>query len=607
MTREDLLRAVEAARASGKLGTTAIANLAKWASEEGFASQWDAIGSLLAARDYDEIADAFGAVIPFGTGGRRGAMGPGPNRINERTIGESAQGLSRYLLASREAGATAGAALSAPSVVIAYDTRHNSRHFAQYAASIVAGNGIKALLFDGPRSTPELSFAVRRLEANAGIVISASHNPPSDNGFKAYWSDGGQVVPPHDRAIIEGVSRATELVRLDLGQAARKGLYAEIGREVDTAYIEYCAGLALEGACAVRIVYTPLHGTGTSSVAPALAAAGFHDVFNVESQWGPDPDFSGVTDRSPNPENPPALDAALRHAQAIGADLVLASDPDADRLGAAVKHGGTWQFLTGNRIGVLIFDHVVRSLAATGRIPRGAVLLKTCVTSDLFDRIAETHGVAVQGDYLVGFKYIAEAIGKMADPSHFVFGTEESHGYLRGPAVRDKDAAQAAVLLAELAALLKTEGKTLIDALGRIWARYGYHAELTRSIALKGTGGAGLAKTMMDSLRSAPPAEIAGEPVIAVVDRRTGKITDPRSGRETGASSEIAGDLLVFHMKPGGTERISIRPSGTEPKVKVYVQIHGAGSGEPGAIRAATDARAERLAAALARLAEIGA
>jgi len=603
VTREELSRAVDAARQSGRLGRSAGENLLQWSRDEGYAAEWEAMAALLTTGDLDEIEDAFAAVIPFGTGGRRGAMGPGPNRINERTIGESAQGLSRYVLASRDEARADRAAARIASIVIAYDTRHNSRRFAEHAASVVAGNGIKALLFDGPRSTPELSFAVRWYEASAGIVISASHNPPTDNGFKAYWTDGGQVVPPHDRAIIEEVTRVTEIARLDLEHAARRGLFAWIGTEVDKAYIDYCAGLLLETERAVRIVYSPLHGTGTTSVAPVLFSSGFQDVFNVDSQWSPDPEFSGVPGRSPNPENPPALDAAIRQAQAIGADLVLASDPDADRLGAAVLHRGEWVFLTGNRIGVLLFDHVARSLAATGRIPKGAVLLKTCVTSDLFDRIAESYGISVQGEFLVGFKYIAEAIQKMPDPSLFVFGTEESHGYLRGPAVRDKDAAQAAVLFAERAASLKSEGRTLLDALEEIWRRHGYHAEITRSIPLEGTGGGAVAKAMMDRLRAAPPAEIEGERVVEIADRRSGRITEPGTGREIGRTRGIAGDLLVFHLRSGGTERISIRPSGTEPKVKVYVQIVGPRQDDLASTIAGTDARAARLATALAEMA----
>jgi len=267
-----------------------------------------------------------------------------------------------------------------------------------------------------------------------------------------------------------------------------------------------------------------------------------------------------------------------------------------------VRRGREWFFLTGNQIGALLFDHIARTLSASGRVPKNAALLKTCVTSDLLDRIAEKHGIAVQGDYLVGFKYIAEAIEAMPDPAAFVFGIEESHGYLRGPQVRDKDAAQAAVLLAERAAQLKKEGRTLRDDLESIWSRYGYHTELTRSIALEGTGGGALAAKMMDALRADPPRELGGERIVAVADRKTGAIIDPADGAPIGKTRGVPGNLLVFHLKKGGAERISIRPSGTEPKIKMYVQLQGSGSAAESAAekaRAATDARAARLSAAL--------
>lgn len=602
------MEAIEAAVRSGRLDAQAGKLVRHWLTDGACASQRGEIAALIEREDFEELQDAFGSVIPFGTGGRRGAMGPGPNRINERTIAESTEGLCRHVLES------AGGRFDGPTerghgrVVIAFDTRRNSREFSEVAASVVAGNGLEAVLFEGPRSTPELSFAVRRLGARAGIVISASHNPPSDNGFKAYWSDGGQVVPPHDLAIIDQVRRVEEIRPMGIEEAERAGLFRRIGTALDREYAESTARLSLVPSRALKIVFTPLHGTGTTSVAPALAAAGFADVRPVPSQSEPDPTFSGVPGRSPNPENPPAVEAAVRLARESGADLVLASDPDADRLGAVVRHGNEWVFLTGNRIGVLIFEHVARQLSACGKSPEGGLLLKTCVTTDLLDRIAEGHGLRVQGDFLVGFKYIAEAIEKLEDPSLFVFGIEESHGYLRGSAVRDKDAAQAAVLLAERAAELKPQGRTLVDALEEIWARYGYYSELTRSIPLQGKGaGGGLGTRIMDTLRKDPPRSIAGERVLAVVDRRSGDIIDPATGQGIGRAGGLAGNLLVFHLAQDGAERISIRPSGTEPKIKMYVQLRSKGTGPAAAgpaARAALDERAESLAAAFAESAD---
>lgn len=606
MNTAQMVETIEEAVRSGKLAPETSKVVITWLTDPAYASQREDLAALIARKDYEEVQDAFGSVIPFGTGGRRGAMGPGPNRINERTIAESTEGLCKHVLESARGRFDGPQERGRGRIVIAFDTRRGSRPFSEVAASVIAGNGLEALLFEDPRSTPELSFAVRRLGARAGIVISASHNPPNDNGFKAYWSDGGQVVPPHDKAIIDQVLRVREITRLGLEEAARQGLFRRIGEEIDREYANYTAKLSLVSGRAVKIVYSPLHGTGTTSVAPALDVAGFRNVQPVPSQYDPDPTFSGVPGRSPNPENPPAVEAAVRQARETGADLVLASDPDADRLGAVVRHRNDWVFLTGNRIGVLIFEHVARQLSVNGKSPRGGLLLKTCVTTDLLDRIAESYGLHVQGDFLVGFKYIAEAIESLTDPGLFVFGIEESHGYLRGSSVRDKDAAQAAVLLSERAAELKEQGRTLVDALEEIWGRYGYYSEVTRSIPLDGKGSSGnLGAKIMDMLRDKPPRSIAGEKVLAVVDRRTGSMSDPETGRSLGRATGTSGNLLVFHLAENGAERISIRPSGTEPKIKMYVQVRSKGCGAAAGTeaRAALDLRAETLAADFTELA----
>ncbi len=610
MSLEALLPAIDAALRDGKLNAEAHRYLKKWATGAAYAGFHAEIARLSEAGSWNELAESFGEVLPFGTGGRRGPMGVGPNRINTRTIGESAQGLATYLLKSL--AETGGAAADKrPSVVIAFDTRNGSLEFARQVAGIFAGNGIAARLFDGPRSTPELSFAVRHLSADAGVVISASHNPPGDNGFKAYWSDGGQVVPPHDRRIIDEVVRVEAFHEKPAAAARAEGLLGDVGAAVDEAYASYTAGLAPGRERDLSIVFTPLHGTGTTSVWPSLLRAGFEKLRAVEEQWAPDGDFPGVPGRSPNPENPAALEAGTALARRHGADLVLASDPDADRLGVVVFHGGEPVFLNGNQIGILLLEHVVESLAARGGIPSGAVVYKTLVTTDLIDRICGRRNIALDGDLLVGFKYIAEKIRALPDPDLFLFGTEESHGYLRGAAVRDKDAAQAAVILCDRAAAAKARGRTLVDDLDVIYRREGYYRELSKGMVFGGPDGGGRGietmRALMASLRKDPPRAIGSEAVVSVVDRENASIRDPRTGEQTGTVEGAQGNVLVFRLA-STPDRVTIRPSGTEPKVKIYVQVHAAPEGAPGGMpletaRRVVDARAAGLAAALESLA----
>jgi len=603
---KNILERIEQAAQSGRLTADAAANLRKWVRGEAYAAWHEDIESVVAAESWGELNDSFGDVLPFGTGGRRGPMGPGPNRINARTIGESAQGLVSYLIAAGgEPESPPGAGAPPRSVVIAFDTRNGSLEFARQTASIVAGNGLRALLFEGPRSTPELSFAVRHLGAGAGVVISASHNPPEDNGFKAYWSDGGQVVAPHDRNIIQEVLAADRLKTLPEDQARAAGLWETLGAEVDREYIGYVAGLALGEARDIRVVFSPLHGTGTSSVWPALTEAGFRDLWPVDEQWAPDGTFPGVPNRTANPEVPSALQAGQKVADSVGADLVIASDPDADRLGVVVRGKSGWRFLHGNQIGALLVDHVVEQLAALGEIPRGGIVYKTLVTTDLLDRICAPHGIAVSGDLLVGFKYIAEEILHLPDPAQFVFGAEESHGYLRGPAVRDKDAAQAAVLLCERAAASRAAGRTLLEDLERLWARHGYFREITRSIAFSSAEGRGLGtiQALMESLRKDTPRRLGSDRVVRVVDRASGQTRDPESGRTLGEVQGAKGNVLVFMLSEDGSQRVTIRPSGTEPKIKIYVQVKGPAGNAAEATRRVVDARAEALLTSIETLA----
>jgi phosphoglucomutase len=556
----------------------AYENLVIWLTRPPFMSFREEVASYIVDRRWDELEDAFYTTIPFGTGGRRGRRGPGPNRINERTIAESALGVAEWVL-SRSAGKADNA-----SVAIAFDTRHFSAEYAKVTASVFAQAGIVAYLFDGPRATPELSFAVRHLGAQAGIVISASHNPPPDNGFKVYGADGGQVVPPDDAAIMAAVAGVGlgPIPMRDFDDALQAGRIRWIGREVDEAYWQVVAGSAVSGDREVRVVFSPLHGTGTTSVLPALECAGFRDVHVVADQLRPDGDFPTVTGQTPNPEEIQVMTQATSLAMTLDADIALATDPDADRLGCVAKRtspGGeaAWARLSGNQIGVLIAWHLLRNLQARGGLSPGSLVLRTAVTTAMVDRMAEHFGVGLVHDLLVGFKYVGAVLNAVDDPGRLVFAAEESHGYLSQPHVRDKDAANAAVLLAEAAAQAKAGGSDLWAVLDGLYRQFGYHSQALLSETLPGKSGQERIKTAVRLLRNAPPNSLAGLPVDEAIDRGAPfAISDPLNGQPFTQLSRATDDLLIFRLGPDGPVaggRAAVRPSGTEPKCKFYVEL----------------------------------
>lgn len=592
----------------GRLSSSAVGAIEHWMSASGFEEFGDPIVDLIEARDTEELEDAFRTHITFGTGGIRGKMGPGPNRINTRTIGEAAQGLAQYILnESGQNGANRG-------VAIANDTRNNSNRFAREAASIIAATGITAHLFESPRSTPELSFAVRKLGAVAGIVISASHNPPQDNGFKAYWNDGGQVVPPHDTAIIEQADGVTEILRTDFEKALDKGLIRWIGEEIDTAYVEETR-LVVTAARGGRIVFTPLHGVGATSIVPALTSLGFDDIHVVEGQNDGDGNFPTLPGGVANPESPDAMTQAIRSAADIGADLVMASDPDADRLGCALPLPNRgWNAdpaelaLNGNQIGALLCHYLLSALKRRGALPARPVVCETIVTTDLTGIIARAHGARVVDNLLVGFKYIASVIADLAPGETFLFGTEESHGYLATDIVRDKDAASAAMLLAQCSADAVAEGRTVRDVLDEVYVEHGYFCELQKSVTRTGASGNQDIQTIMHTLRQDPPDDIGGYPVVRVVDRQDGSCRHLPTGR-TEAIKGDKGNVLAFTLSDAGHTRVTARPSGTEPKIKYYVSassrdIEGATHDNLEETKEAVDAAAHRILNAMAQLAE---
>lgn len=587
----------------------AYKRLIRWLTDEAYAPYIADIHRLIESENWVELQDSFRAVLPFGTGGRRGPRGVGPNRINARTIAESACGLARWAMRNRKAR---GLGPDTATIVIAYDTRIMSEELARVCAEVIAAQGCRALLFAEWRPTPQLSFAVRHHRADAGIVISASHNPPSDNGFKAYGPDGGQLAPPHDAQVMRAVKALSgkPIASIPFEQALDAGLVQYLGDSDDRAYRETVLAQGLCPDRNVRVVYTPLHGTGLRSIVPVLTEAGFHQLALVESQATPDGSFSQVTNNKPNPEELPALDRAGAQARETDAHIAIGTDPDADRLGCiavdtrAVRTGGAkrWQALTGNQIGALLCHHVLSSRRDSDRLRPDALVLTTAVTSRMIAKIAASFGVAAIEELLVGFKYVARVIESLADPDRMVFACEESHGYLSGPYTRDKDAAPAALLLAEAAARANARGGDLWQVLDDLYRQYGYHCEVMFSEELNPVGGKARIRRMTSGLRNHPPSRIANLKVSQITDRlnntvldpQTGQrspfapIADPATGEPLAALVAPRDDLLIFDLAGDDIiagARLAIRPSGTEPKCKFYASAWTAPGCDPDTVR----------------------
>jgi phosphoglucomutase len=519
--------------------------------------------------DEKEIVDRFYRDLEFGTGGLRGVMGAGTNRMNAYTVGKATQGLANWLL-SREAK---------PSVVIAHDSRNNSPEFSLVAATVLAANGITAYLWPSLRPTPQLSYAVRALGATGGIVVTASHNPPEYNGYKVYGADGGQLVPADAEQVIEriqGIASFAEVRRMDRAEAEAGGLLKWLGEEEDQAYVDTVVAqlqrpeLIRGGAGdALSVVFTPLHGAGNVPVRDVLRQAGFGNVSVVPEQELPDGYFSTV--KSPNPEERDAFALALELAKKQNADLVLGTDPDCDRMGAVVKNNnGEYVVLTGNQSGAIMVHYVLGAMKERGALPANGVVVKTIVTSEMGADIARHYGAEVVNT-LTGFKYIGEKMTEYerTGAHTYLFGYEESYGYLAGNYARDKDAVVASLLIAEAAAYYKSQGKTLYEVLQELYAQFGTYLEHLESRTLKGIDGVRQIAAIMDDWRSAPPAEIAGV--------RTLKMLDYLPGLD-GLPAE---NVLKFMLEDGSW--FCLRPSGTEPKIKVYFAVRGDSGAEASA------------------------
>lgn len=598
LDRNTLLDQVEEAVRTGRLSSSAAENVRRWVTEPRFEEYLPELAAHLADGRFRELEAAFWEVIPFGTGGRRGTMYPiGTAVVNDRTIGESAQGLADYLRKAKGDGRLRA--------VVSRDGRHRSDDFARLTASVLAANGIDVFFFPEPRATPELSFAVRHLGGDAGVMISASHNPPSDNGFKCYWDTGGQVLSPHDRGIIECVYGVGTIRQMPFDEAVAAGRITLLDDQVDRAYSGAVCAEGLSDARQVCLLYTPLHGVGESAVVRVLEQAGFENVDVLASQRTIDGDFTNVPNHIPNPEVPDALEPAVAEARREGHDLVLASDPDADRLGAAVRVAGDhFVHLTGNQIASLLADYVLSKMEARGGLTPRHYVVKTLVTTDLLRRVAEHYGVEMHGNLLVGFKYIAREMDA-AGPERFVFGAEESYGYLKGAYARDKDAAVAALLLAERAAELKATGKTLADQLDALYIRHGYHVEGAASKTCPGAEGAAQTAFLLNRFRTNPPAELGGVILDHVKDYDAHEVRALPANEKVERLPEPDGPLLFFHAKDEGFA-FAVRPSGTEPKIKFYLFGYGkVTDGNPLAeVKRAMDAKLERLRNALLQYVE---
>ncbi|MEA2056793.1 MAG: phospho-sugar mutase [Patescibacteria group bacterium] len=586
MNTEELLQQTKQGFSQLKLGEEykekALINLKRWLIDPQCADYRPQVVHLIEAQHWDYLLDSFYQVMPFGTGGKRGEVGVGPNRINEWNIRASAQGHAQYLLRKyQDKTKTRG-------VVLTYDVREflGNKYFdknipnpamnltckdlAWAAAEVYAANGIKIYTFDSFRSTPELSFAIRHLNAVAGDMFSASHNPPDHNGMKVFDEFGGQLIPPQDEELVSEVTENVEEIKnIPFTEAQEKGLIEIVGEKVDQAYWRTCKQLSLSANRDLKIVYTPLHGCGSTSVFPVLKKLGFNISMDPKTEY-PNGKFENVTFNIPNPEVEQSFDTTLKYAQEVNADLILNSDPDADRIGIMVKHQDNWRFINGQEIAAILTDYAIKKMKPDFK-GEGTVI-KTQVTTNLLQKICDHYQINLIGDLLVGFKYIGKVMNTLEEEGEldeFIVSCEESHGYLAGSYARDKDAVVGAIWLSELAAKLKTEGKTLLDYLNKVYAQFGYFRNYLTEIRLPGAEGRGKILSILDQLREKPPEKFGNFTVE--------KMEDWRDRKPFVSQTDIdAKNSLVFYFKPikdTSTIRVTVRPSGTEPKVKMYFEI----------------------------------
>jgi phosphoglucomutase len=524
------------------------------------------IRRMIANPDKTELIEAFYKDLEFGTGGLRGIMGVGSNRMNIYTVGAATQGLANYLNKNFKD-------LKQISVVVGHDCRNNSRLFAEISANIFTANGIKVYLFEDMRPTPEMSFAIRHFGCQSGINITASHNPKEYNGYKAYWDDGAQVLAPHDKGIIDEVNKVASAE--DIKFQGNPALIQIVGEDVDSVYLDKVHSISIDPEVIKRqkdlsIVYTPIHGTGMKLIPRSLKLWGFENVNCVPEQMVKSGDFPTVV--SPNPENAEALSKAIELAKKINADIVMASDPDADRVGMACKNDkGEWVLINGNQTCLIFLYYIIKNRIATGKMKADDYIVKTIVTTELIKAVADKNKIEMFDCY-TGFKWIAREIRLKEGKRQYIGGGEESYGFLAEDFVRDKDAVSACSLLAEICAWAKDQGKTLFDVLMDIYVEYGFSKETTVNVVKPGKSGAEEIKAMMENFRANPPKEIGGSEVVLTKDYKTLKATDA-AGKQTVLDMPETSNVLQYFTADG--TKISVRPSGTEPKIKFYIEVKG--------------------------------
>ena len=538
----------------------------KWLSPAYNAETQAEVKKMLDNPDKTALIEAFYKDLEFGTGGLRGIMGAGSNRMNIYTVGAATQGLSNYLNMNFKD-------MKQISVVVGHDCRNNSRLFAEISANIFSANGIKVYLFDDMRPTPEISFAIRYLKCQSGIILTASHNPKEYNGYKAYWDDGAQVLAPHDKGIIDEVNKIGSAA--DIKFKGNPALIESIGENVDKVYLDMVKTVSIDPEAIahqknMKIVYTPIHGTGMMLIPRALKMWGFENVSTVPEQMIKDGNFPTVV--SPNPENAEALTMAVNLAKKIDADLVMASDPDADRVGIACKDDkGEWVLINGNQTCMMFLYYIITQYEKLGKMTGKEFVVKTIVTTELIKKIADRNKIEMFDCY-TGFKWIAREIRLLEGKKKYIGGGEESYGFLAEDFVRDKDAVSACCLISEIAAWAKDNGKTLFELLQDIYVEYGFSKEKGISVVKPGKSGAEEIKKMMDNFRANPPKEIAGSPVVLRKDFSVLKLTDAK-GNVTDLYMPETSNVLQYFTEDGS--KVSVRPSGTEPKIKFYIEVKG--------------------------------